>query len=726
MSRWLRRTWRRQLTRRWRRFLRRQLRSAGFRPTAIRRRRRRRRRELARSDINLSGNATRPEAPSKKSGSDPRASHGSCSAHPEESKATPQGVDGSASHPTETCEQDGSEVPDSQISMIPLGEGERVRIAFVVNSAITWTTLESVIQACWADSQVSVHIVLASSRESSLGFGFTDVIREDLLAKGISFYPAESYDVESFRPHVVFPQSPFDEHRPPHLRAAALRAAGVRVAYVPYGLEIGGGLKNLQYQYNMEFHNWAWRIFARSEGQRRMFGRYCAAGCGHVVVTGHPKLDAMSQASASSTGAELKAQAAGRPIVLWCPHFSVAEPPEWSTFELFGEHILVEMAARPEVLFVVRPHPLLFPHLRKMEAVGTQCSLGGEDTIRKRLTDLENVTLDEHADYLASLMAADALMADVGSFLLEFAVTGKPLLYLHHPRGLGVNDEGRVVLSYQVATGEAGISEFLDRVSRREDPDREIRIAAVRQALYELDGKAGTRIKDHVLDALRRGDDGLPRPPHLSNGHGRSLKFWTASDNTYLAPSDYYDRQENEIRNMLPLLGEPGEALDIGCGDGRFTLLFAEIAGSVAAIDVSEALIEKARNRAQDQGIANICFEIDRLEDTLALRRYDLVSCMGVTSCMIDELSFLFMLDRLRAALRPGGKLLMKESLSLGADRLHDSGDGYLARYRGISDYRQAFLRRGFELEEEVVLSHDEDQALCNHLFLFKRPEGIV
>lgn len=68
---------------------------------------------------------------------------------------------------------------------------------------------------------------------------------------------------------------------------------------------------------------------------------------------------------------------------------------------------------------------------------------------------------------------------------------------------------------------------------------------------------------------------------------------------------------EAEAREALSMLGLPGGAtvLDIGCGTGIFVAAAAETCGEVVGVDVSEAMLAKARRRAAALGRNNVRFE---------------------------------------------------------------------------------------------------------------------
>lgn len=76
------------------------------------------------------------------------------------------------------------------------------------------------------------------------------------------------------------------------------------------------------------------------------------------------------------------------------------------------------------------------------------------------------------------------------------------------------------------------------------------------------------------------------------------------SDEIHAAPSSSHAKVASE------LLGKSHRrALDVGCGDGKFTRVLATICGEVSGIDVKETKIAEARAAAQTAGM-NIDFRV--------------------------------------------------------------------------------------------------------------------
>ncbi|AFD00553.1 Methylase involved in ubiquinone/menaquinone biosynthesis [Methanocella conradii HZ254] len=77
--------------------------------------------------------------------------------------------------------------------------------------------------------------------------------------------------------------------------------------------------------------------------------------------------------------------------------------------------------------------------------------------------------------------------------------------------------------------------------------------------------------------------------------------------------------------------------LDIGCGPGTYTLLFAEVAKMVSGLDMSAEMLDRLRLNAEQKGVTNILAIRSKWADYIPDERYDLVFsafCPGVNDPM--------------------------------------------------------------------------------------------
>lgn len=109
--------------------------------------------------------------------------------------------------------------------------------------------------------------------------------------------------------------------------------------------------------------------------------------------------------------------------------------------------------------------------------------------------------------------------------------------------------------------------------------------------------------------------------------------------------------------------------LDIGCGEGQLTRLFAELypAAEVIGVDIDESAIRTARQRYQD--IPNLSFKAVNIQEELATGSFDLIYASMVFVHLSETEKTAKMIFN---ALNPGGCLWTKEvAPNIGMALLH-------------------------------------------------------
>jgi len=96
-------------------------------------------------------------------------------------------------------------------------------------------------------------------------------------------------------------------------------------------------------------------------------------------------------------------------------------------------------------------------------------------------------------------------------------------------------------------------------------------------------------------------------------------------------------------------------ALEIGCGTGMFTAMFAVTGAELAAIDISEALLAKARSRGLPP--TRVRFLHRRFEDAEIDGPFDAV----IGSSVLHHLALRPAVRKIHALLKPGGVLSFAE-----------------------------------------------------------------
>jgi malonyl-CoA O-methyltransferase len=185
------------------------------------------------------------------------------------------------------------------------------------------------------------------------------------------------------------------------------------------------------------------------------------------------------------------------------------------------------------------------------------------------------------------------------------------------------------------------------------------------------------------------------------------------------------DLDQKVMRDMLSNL-HFSSILEIGCGTGKNTSFLSQIGAKVHAIDFSERMIEKAKEKVQAE---NVRFSIADLTQRWPCkdRSYDLVVCNLVLE-HIEDLSFIF--SEAFRVLEEGGRFLVNELHPFrqyeGKKARFSSEEGVIeisAFVHHISDFVNDASDNGLRLAKLNEWWHEEDQNKPPRLvsFLFEK-----
>ena len=304
--------------------------------------------------------------------------------------------------------------------------GDKIRVLFMVNEISKWKTqslydlmkesgrYEPVIGVTVMD--VDRHF---SDVDQQIKMNRTAKFFEDRGMRVIRLYDAQEKTVtaiKQFGADVVFYQQPYvmlQEHLPDVVSYDAL------TCYVPYYVTNYG---TRHFDYEFRFHKQVWRYFILNEDFARAYRRlgWLEGYAGKILGLGHTGLDYYYLH---------KDERCDEGIVIYAPHCSIDYPgnenlENYSTFLWNGEAILEYAKNHPEFKWVFRPHPSLKVALRR-------CGAWDDKKIEsywEKWAKIAIVSRDD--DYQALFLKSKALITDCGSFLIEYFVTGKPLIHL--------------------------------------------------------------------------------------------------------------------------------------------------------------------------------------------------------------------------------------------------------------------------------------------------------
>ena len=154
--------------------------------------------------------------------------------------------------------------------------------------------------------------------------------------------------------------------------------------------------------------------------------------------------------------------------------------------------------------------------------------------------------------------------------------------------------------------------------------------------------------------------------------------------------------------------------LDVACGPGIISAALAKTAKAVMGFDLTEAMLDKARERCTAAGLTNVEF---RRGDAA-----DLPFADGSFDCAVTRLSIhhfpdpLAVLNEIHRVVREGGTLVVCDVLSSGdpaASELHNAieilRDPSHVRMLPVGELRSLIAESGFEIEAETSWITDRE-----------------
>jgi CDP-glycerol glycerophosphotransferase (TagB/SpsB family) len=378
---------------------------------------------------------------------------------------------------------------------------EPSRIAFLFQIASFWPSWETFFLECINDNRFDVKFYLVQdgidvSQHAKSAERF-------LQENNLDFISFNYSDFKQFNPHFAVIQTPYETlHRKPHLYSRHLKMLGIKVIYIPYGIELTDTVAARHDHFREPVLKNAYRIYTLSNGFKREYEKYCE-NAKAVRAFGMPRFDSLIQKQMFTLSNDLLAKIKGRKIVVWHTHFakvildSGIEKQVTPYLEEYIEFAKKLADYKNELFFIFLPHP------RFGDDAVNEANNKKSAKLLEIIGSAPNTYIDKANDYRPSLLNANAIITDRSALMIESAVVGVPVLYLENVDYSEPIFPPLVPLieSYYKGTGNCDIVKFLDMVCTGNDEKKSAREAALCKCIPYMDGKCAERIKNDILSS---------------------------------------------------------------------------------------------------------------------------------------------------------------------------------------------------------------------------------
>lgn len=432
----------------------------------------------------------------------------------------------------------------------PFEQGEKIRIVFLFQAASVWASWETFYKACMEDPEIEVKILLLT--ESTIEKAQMFSAGEFLKKEDIPYEKFENFDIDGYEPHIAFIQFPYDlSYHAPEALSLRLRGKGIRIAYIPYGIEISDEPNARRDHFENFVVENSWRIFTCCETIKNDYQKYCRSREA-VRVCGSPKFDGIRYKERYPLSTEIVRKSKGRKIIVWKMHFPkknnvngktvliTPEPDEYIEFaKNMGEH--------DDLFFIVMAHPKMLHGMVNSDTKGDGSLTDKARKLIQIIKKYENVCLDMSDDYRNSLYHADAIIMDRSAVVIEAAMTGKPVLMMQNAdyKERWTDGVKQVAETFTQGCTATDMEHFINDVRHTKGKGQSETQAALDTYFPYYDGACGYRIKELIKREIKEEAESTnEKPKVILYGAGDVCRY-------YLEEKHFAENSEIEVKAIV-------------------------------------------------------------------------------------------------------------------------------------------------------------------------------
>ncbi len=282
------------------------------------------------------------------------------------------------------------------------------------------------------------------------------------------------FDLKRYKPDYIIYERPYGNCLPYTYRSDQT-VEYAKVIYIPYGYILTKSEDLLNIVLPPDFLRNMSIFFASWEGVENYCREYFKENKyknRKVVNLGFPRFDLTNTISGKKYDEF---------TILWIPRWTVAgvnskDTSEETSFFEFKDCIIDRCKIKKDEFWMIRPHPLAFQNYLAHGLMSDE----EVDEYKESIKCMSNAALDNQKDYLPGFERADVLLADFSSLIIEYYITGKPIIYCGNVEALPMEELKK---SVYIANDWGQVVFYIEELKAGVDPLRAVREEVIRKKI---------------------------------------------------------------------------------------------------------------------------------------------------------------------------------------------------------------------------------------------------
>lgn len=320
--------------------------------------------------------------------------------------------------------------------------------------------------------------------------GLTEIVQSEKNGNWVS--------LKELQPDYVFYQRPYETYLPEVYRSKNVLEYA-KTCYIPYAIFASiSSAMNLEYERGFA-RNIYYHFVSNLEMEhlvRHKFSITSKLGLRQVKYLGVPILESVLKTAVKGEDNEVWknwGSQQGQLKVLWTPRWTVDEKLGGSHFFHYKDKFTELVRDDKNIYFSFRPHPMAFDNYVKEKLM----SVEQVEKLKKEYAETSNMVIDSHRGYVDAFWGADVLITDISSMMMEFFVTGKPIIFCGTNMALDSLHKEVVGTLYKGNTWQE-IADALEQLKSGNDYLQEQRSQVIKRWFANMD-KTSEKIVDAIV-----------------------------------------------------------------------------------------------------------------------------------------------------------------------------------------------------------------------------------